>query len=230
MGALSSLMNFAHGASDYMRAPAQGGDNFAPSRGARLSALLGDMGASLQGGHTNRLGALDEQADQHRSAAAEDAAIMEQAKLAGASPQEILTIMLDRKAMANALATNSAAANVGGGATRTYRGGGTYTAPLLGHDGQYGTTQTPDSYEVTGQRPISYPEQAAQQANSIREVIARQQAQDRARQQAEIERANRAREGLGWANHNERKRQRGFGTPGVGGGAMGPESDWEDVN
>lgn len=224
--------SFFKSAGDYMASPRKGEDQFAPSRGSRLAALLHDAGSSLQGGQSNQQAQLVDRAAKQRAQAAQQARLEQLARESGLSPEELLAMELNPEKFGAALATGSESATLAGGSTRVGRHG-PYTAPLMGHDGGYGYTQTPDGFNVTGQRPQSYQEIEANRQNQATEELRRVQQEVQAAMErqrlGETARANRAREGLGWANHNERKRQHGFGTPGVG-SSMGPDSDWEDVN
>lgn len=132
--------------------------------------------------------------------------IMDLARKNITDPRELLNFLANRKAYTESSAKNYEPQGVAGGNSVQYQGpqGPLTTAPLMGVSGDQGYTQTPDSFNVTGQRGPSFAENT--NAEQVRAQIAQAIAD-----LTEKARHNRASEGIGW--YNARK------APGAAGGS-----------
>lgn len=108
------------------------------------------------------------------------------------------------------------------GQTLRQPGGDTYTAPIMGVDGGFGYTQTPEQVQWGAQRGVSHGEAESQRSN----MTAEQQREMALRIQQQNANTTAA-------AHAARLAAGGYGTPGVGGaGFLGPQLDpneWEIV-
>lgn len=185
-----------------------------------IGATLRDLG-NPGGGSLNAItGAIASE----REKAKREANLAAMAEKLGAGDETLSTLLRYAPEEAlGALAKRYEPANLAGGSTR-YLGFGTtpYTAPMLRFEGDQAITQSPEGIAITGTRNPSFAEQTARTQQETNAVL------DRLRTMAQVERMKQQ-NALGWASFNERKRQGGFGTPGVGGvlGSSLDPDEWE---
>jgi hypothetical protein len=207
-----------------------------------LGAALSDAGAGLngqQGGAAARMGqglALQQEAALKRQEALQksqqQAQLVQMADQLGMDPRERLIFMADPAKWASANATRLEAYSLSPGAKRGVGGETVDYAPQFMELGdQVGRTTVDGGVDSVFRREPTYAETETATNNDFRRAQNLREFDWQRDYQGGMLGVAKSNAGRGWAAHNARlKGVGGYGTPGVGGGVIGPALDpneWE---